>query len=219
LATAPVQARAAAGQAAVATAKAQAATQLEHAVDHRAKVAVTRAEIASLGDRAELHRLMGNLLKVDGFERWLLQSALDRLVERATDRLRDLSGGQFSLVSDDGDFLVRDHGNADELRNVRTLSGGETFLTSLALALALAEDIAEMATAGAPRIESMFLDEGFGTLDPDTLDVVAAAIEELSASGRLIGIVTHIRDLADRMPVRFEVSKDATTSRVERVEV
>jgi exonuclease SbcC len=204
---------------AVATAMTQVAEQRKRALDRRAKVAEIQAEMVSLEERAAVHRMLGNLLKADGFERWLLQVALDRLVRRATDRLRDLSGGQFSLISDDGDFLIRDHRNADEIRNVRTLSGGETFLTSLALALALAEDIAELATEGAPRIESMFLDEGFGTLDPDTLEVVAAAIEELSASGRLIGIVTHIRDLADRMPVRFEVHKDATTSHVERVEV
>ena len=71
---------------------------------------------------------------------------------------------------------------------------------------------------GGPRLESMFLDEGFGTLDPETLDVVATAMEELSASGRLIGIVTHIRELADRMPVRFEVRRDATSAHVSVVE-
>ncbi|MGE3620978.1 MAG: AAA family ATPase [Acidimicrobiia bacterium] len=203
---------------ALAAARARVDERLAHARDQRARAARTRAEVTTLDEQAVLHRTLGNLLKADGFERWLLQAALDRLVARATDRLRELSGGQFSLVSDDGDFLIRDHRNADEVRSVRTLSGGETFLTSLALALALADDIAGLSTQGAPRIESMFLDEGFGTLDPDTLDVVAAAIEELSAAGRLVGIVTHIRDLADRMPVRFEVQRDPTTSRVERVD-
>lgn len=98
------------------------------------------------------------------------------------------------------------------------MSGGETFLASLALALALADSVAELAVEGTPKLESMFIDEGFGTLDGETLDVVASAIEELGASGRLIGIVTHIRDLADRMPTRFVVSKDATTARVDVVE-
>src|SRR5690606_17196128 len=130
-----------------------------------------------------------------------------------------LSGGQYSLVSEDGDFSIRDHRNADELRTVRSLSGGETFLASLSLALSLAENIAELAIEGGPRLDSMFLDEGFGTLDASTLDTVAAALEELSASGRLVGVVTHIRDLAERMPVRFEVTKDERTARVARVEV
>ena len=98
-------------------------------------------------------------------------------------RLRELSGGQFCLVLDDRNFAVRDHTNADELRSARTLSGGETFLASLSLALALADATAELSPEGAPTIESIFLDEGFGTLDPQTLDTVATAIEELGASG------------------------------------
>ncbi|CAN0312269.1 unnamed protein product, partial [Phaeothamnion confervicola] len=113
---------------------------------------------------------------------------------------------------------VRDHNNADDIRGARTLSGGETFLVSLSLALALASSTAELAPEGAPQLESIFLDEGFGTLDSNTLDTVASAIEELGASGRMVGIVTHIRELADRMPVRLEVTKSGGSSRVERVE-
>lgn len=194
------------------------AHQVSDAIERREEVAQLAQTIAELEGSIVVDTEMGRLLNASGFERWLLQAALDDLVSRATERLFELSGGQYSLESSDGDFWIRDHRNADELRGVRTLSGGETFLASLALALALSESIAELAVEGGPRIESMFLDEGFGTLDPDALDLVATALEELSASGRLIGIVTHIRELADRMPVRFEVSKDATTARVERVE-
>ncbi len=203
----------------IATAVANAVHAHDAALARLQELADLAEETARLEETIALNREMGQLLSVSGFERWLVQSALDDLLARATDRLFELSAGQFSLESEDGEFSIRDHRNADEVRNVRTLSGGETFLASLALALALAESIADLATEGGPRLESMFLDEGFGTLDPDTLDVVATTMEELSASGRLIGIVTHIRDLADRMPVRFEVHKDATTARVERVEV
>src|SRR5204862_6050321 len=105
------------------------------------------------------------------------------------------------------DFAVVDHRNADEVRSVRTLSGGETFLASLALALALSERVAELAADGAVRLEALFLDEGFGTLDADTLDVVASAIENLGAGGRMVGIVTHVRELAERVQLRFEVTK------------
>ena len=132
--------------------------------------------------------------------------ALGRLVEGASTLLRELTSGAYSLALDDVNaFLVIDHRNADEPRTVRPLSGGERFLASLALALALADHVAELAAEGAARLESLFLDEGFGTLDPDTLDVVAAALEELGSRGRVVGIVTHVRDLADRLPVRFEV--------------
>jgi exonuclease SbcC len=98
------------------------------------------------------------------------------------------------------------------------LSGGETFLASLALALALADRIATLAARGAARLESIFLDEGFGTLDPDTLDVVASAIEELGASGRLVGVASHAAELAERMPVRFEVHRSGNASTVERID-
>ena len=173
-------------------------------------------QIDELDAKRQVDDMLGRQLSASGFERWLLAEALDDLVERATVRLLELSNGQFSLSTSDNSFRIIDHRNADHERDVRTLSGGETFLASLALALALSDSIADLAPVGAPRLESMFLDEGFGTLDPETLDVVAGAIEELSASGRLVGIVTHIEPLAERMPVRFAVTKGPNTSTVER---
>ena len=133
--------------------------------------------------------------------------------------LRELSGTGYSLThTSQLGFEVIDHANADERRSVRTLSGGETFLASLSLALALADQVADLASTGAARLESMFLDEGFGSLDPETLDTVAAALEELgSSTGRTLGIVTHVSALADRVPIQFRVTKDASTARVERV--
>jgi exonuclease SbcC len=130
-----------------------------------------------------------------------------------------LSKGHFSLaLAENEEFEVIDHANADARRHIRTLSGGETFLASLALALALADSIAMVAAGRTARLEAIFLDEGFGTLDPETLDVVATAIEELSASGRMVGLVTHVGELAARMPVRFEVRRGPRGSTVERVE-
>lgn len=184
----------------------------------RDQYAEQRSQVASLEEDEQVYGMLGNLLRSDGFEQWLLDEVIEVLVERASERLHELSGGQYSIEAEGMDFQVRDHRNGDELRDARTLSGGETFLASLSLALALADSIQEMAPDGAPPIESLFLDEGFGTLDPATLDVVAAAIEELGASGRMVGVITHIRDLAERMPVRFEVTKQATTSIVEKVD-
>ncbi len=86
------------------------------------------------------------------------------------------------------------------------------------MALALADRLSGFAAEGPAPLEAIFLDEGFGALDPDTLDTVAAAVENLAAEGRVVGIVTHVRDLADRIPVRFEVEKGPTTSTVRRVE-
>ena len=136
----------------------------------------------------------------------------------ATSLLCELSGGAYSLTLDERSaFNVVDHRNADEVRSARTLSGGETFLASLALALALADQVGSLAAGGSARLESIFLDEGFGTLDPDTLDIVASAIEELGARGRMVGLISHVPELAERVPVRFEVVKRPGGSTVTRV--
>jgi exonuclease SbcC len=180
---------------------------------------VRQAERDREHERAEVAESLHRLLNARNFERWVLDEVLERLVEGATDVLHALSGGAYSLVrTEKGDFAVVDHTNADAVRSARTLSGGETFLASLALALALADRVADLSAVGAHRLEAIFLDEGFGTLDPDTLDVVASAIEELGAQGRTVGVVTHVRELAERLPVRFEVTKGPDGASVERVE-
>ena len=177
------------------------------------------AELASLRTDEQVAAALGRHLDAAHFRRWVVDEALQRLVEAATGLLQTLSEGAYSLTIDDkASFCVIDHRNADAVRSVRTLSGGETFLTSLALALALADQIAQLAATGDVRLESVFLDEGFGTLDADTLDTVADALEELGATGRLVGVVTHVRELAERMPVRFEVTKVGSSSRVARAE-
>ena len=169
--------------------------------------------------RAGVAERLGRLLGARAFQRWQLTGAFERLAAAGSRWLRDLSNDAYSLThTGQMGFEVVDHGNADERRSVRTLSGGETFLASLSLALALADQVADLASSGAARIESMFLDEGFGSLDPDMLDTVAAALEELGSTGRTLGIVTHVPALAERVPVRFRVTKDASTARVERVE-
>ncbi len=131
--------------------------------------------------------------------------------------LAELSGGQYELTHDDGRFEIIDHADADSLRPVKTLSGGETFQASLALALALSAQLSTLAAAGAARLDSIFLDEGFGTLDESTLDVVASTLENLAAGGtRMVGIITHVGGLAERVPVRFTVTRDQHTSTLNR---
>jgi exonuclease SbcC len=160
-------------------------------------------------------------LRSDRFPRWVLEEALVELVEGATKWLRDLSRGRYSLDLDretkEVRFVVVDHSNADQRRSVRTLSGGETFLASLSLALALGSHLASLA-ARSGTLETLFLDEGFGTLDPESLDVVAGALEELAAGDRLVGVVTHVREVAERVPVRFEVRPGPDGPTLERVE-
>lgn len=177
-------------------------------------------EAAAARENAAVAGALHTHLRADRFERWLLTAAFHGLTADASRILVELSGGQYSFRHNDRfEFDIVDHGNADETRSSKTLSGGETFLASLALALALSDRIADLAAEGAARLESIFLDEGFGSLDADTLDTVAATIEELGAKGRTVGLVTHVRDLAERIPVQFRVSKTSATASVERIAV
>ena len=179
-----------------------------------------RAEIKTTQSEVDIAETLARHLRADGFERWLLHEAFGRLANSASNLLMELSNGQYAFRHNERlEFEVMDHANAGEARSARTLSGGETFLASLSLALALADEVADFATDGTAQLESIFLDEGFGTLDPDALDVVATAIEELGARGRMVGVVTHVPDLAQRIPVQFKVSKTSGSAAVERVEI
>ena len=137
--------------------------------------------------------MLGGLLRSDQFPRWLVASALDTLVADASAGLAELSGGQFELTHDEGEFLVVDHADADARRPVKTLSGGETFQASLALALALSAQMSSLAAEGAARLDSIFLDEGFGTLDEANLDVVAEHAGEPRGPRRPDGRSHHPR--------------------------
>ncbi|MGH3191436.1 MAG: AAA family ATPase [Streptosporangiaceae bacterium] len=194
--------------------RARAATQ--RIMERRAQAAELTSRQQDAQDDQRVARFLGDLLRSDRFPRWLVTEAVDVLVADASANLAALSSGQFDLTYEDGDFYVVDHTDADARRSVRTLSGGETFQASLALALALSSQISALAAAGAARLDSIFLDEGFGTLDPDTLDVVATTLETLAQGQRMVGVVTHVAALAERVPVRFKVSRDARTSSVMR---
>jgi exonuclease SbcC len=187
------------------------------------RVAERRAEAADLvgkqhtaQEEQQVAHLLGNLLQARQFPQWLVSEALDDLVVAASQTLAALSSGQFDLTHDKGDLFVIDHADADACRSVRTLSGGETFQASLALALALSSQISALAAAGAARLDSIFLDEGFGTLDAETLEVVATTLEALAQGDRMVGVVTHVTELAERVPVRFRVARNARSSTVTR---
>ena len=205
----------------VPTAKARAEAALDQIRANLRRADELRLVLMEATESRDVAKSVADHLKADRFERWLLDEALQLLVVGATARLHELAGGAYSLVLDDKTraFAVVDHVNAGQVRAARTLSGGETFLTSLALALALADQIAAMAAGSAARLETVLLDEGFGTLDPDALDVVATALEELGASGRMVGVVTHVQELAERLPVRFQVTKVGGAASITRVDI
>ena len=162
-----------------------------------------------LDSESTLAAALAQHLRADQFLAFVQEEALQRLAADGSIHLMTLSQGRYSLFCDQQEFVVEDHWHADRQRSVRTLSGGETFLASLALAMALAESLAALSAQGraGEALESLFLDEGFGSLDPETLDVVVQAIETLQGGGRLVGVITHIAELAQRLPARVEVGR------------
>ncbi|MCB9780626.1 MAG: AAA family ATPase [Alphaproteobacteria bacterium] len=136
------------------------------------------------------------------FRRFAQSLTLEALLEHANAQLRALRP-RYSLArihKTDLDIMVIDHDLGDEPRTVQSLSGGETFLASLALALGLSS-----LSSRDVRIESLFIDEGFGTLDEDTLENAMGMLEGLQASGRQVGVISHVSGLAERIGARVQV--------------
>jgi exonuclease SbcC len=170
------------------------------------------------GHRREqaIYSALGKELRSDSIVQFLQAEALIALAQAATVHLQDLSSTRYRLSYEDDRFFVVDAWNGDERRNVKTLSGGETFQASLALALALSEQVQFLAVTERNRLDSLFLDEGFGTLDAETLEVVVGAIEQLGGDDRLVGVITHVPELAERIPIRIEVVKSQRGSSIRR---
>lgn len=171
-------------------------------------------EIADDRRLCNLHQALARELRTDHFIAFVLEESMAQLAAQASDELMQISDRRYSLGADQGSFEVVDHHNADERRSVATLSGGETFLASLSLALALSAGLRELAGTAAGRLEAIFIDEGFGALDPETLDVVVDALEQLRESDRMIGVITHVPTLADRIPVGLAVERSGSSSRI-----
>ena len=180
-------------------------------------------------DTSAVIRLAGLAKGMEGHRRmalttYVLRQWFGQVVVAANVRLGAMSAGRYELRrTDEGGarrertgltLAVIDRHTGLE-RSPRSLSGGETFYTSLALALGLADVV--KAEAGGVDLDTLFIDEGFGTLDTDTLDQVMAVIDELRDRGRVVGIVSHVADLKDRVAERLEVRRLADGSSTARV--
>jgi exonuclease SbcC len=177
-----------------------------------------KQEIGKQERAASVAVALAQEMQGDRFIAYVQEEALRVLAADASARLAQLTSGRYRLVLEGSEFAVIDHQNGDEQRSVKTLSGGETFLTSLALSLALSERLPELAgTGGAISLESLFLDEGFGSLDAQALDVAIAGLESLAdpnAEGRMVGVISHVPQLAERLDDRIEVVAGEETSTI-----
>lgn len=172
------------------------------------------AQAADAARTFDTWQTLTNSLKANEFQQFLLAEVEAQLLTRAGLLLHEISDGRYRLALADGDYVVQDLWNAGEVRGVKTLSGGETFLASLSLAIALSDYL-----AGNKILGALFLDEGFGTLDPQALEAVANALESLRTQGRMVGIVTHVESLSERLPSRLLVTKSVAGSSVQRLDL
>ena len=150
-------------------------------------------------------------------ETYIQMQYFDRILARANIRLMTMSSGQYELVrrkenkSRVGktglELDVIDHYNGT-IRSVKTLSGGETFQASLSLALGLSDEI--QSSSGGIQLDTMFVDEGFGSLDEDALDQAIRALKDLSQGSRLVGIISHVSELKERIDKKIIVTKERT---------
>ncbi len=181
--------------------------QLKQDEDNRKRQQNVMQEIAHASvlydDWGHLNALIGSK-EGDKFRKFAQGLTLDNLVWLANNQLNRLHG-RYLLKRKESDALeleVVDTWQADAVRDTRTLSGGESFLVSLALALALSDLVSHKT-----RIDSLFLDEGFGTLDSETLDTALDALDALNASGKTIGVISHVEAMKERIPVQIKVKK------------
>ncbi len=158
------------------------------------------------------------------FQRFVQVTLLDRVLEAASLRLRLMSKGRYHLRRAAGPEDYRQAGGLDleildshtgQARPVSTLSGGESFMAALSLALGLSDVV--QGSAGGLRLEALFVDEGFGSLDAEALDLALGTLRELQRGGRLVGVVSHVGELREQIPARLEVTPGRQGSSVRLV--
>ena len=230
-ARAPDEEQTAAAQQRLEAAEAEARTRSAAVGSRAALVAAVRRQSAALRevlDRAadliaEHERVTGLLALVRGsgenrlkmpLTSYVLAGRLEEVAAGATERLLRMTDDRYSLEYADEvggrgtkglELVVRDH-YVDEVRHPSSLSGGETFMASLALALGLADTV--QAEAGGIELDTLFVDEGFGSLDSETLEVVMGVVDSLRTGGRTVGLVSHVERMRNDIPTRLAVTKD-----------
>jgi exonuclease SbcC len=147
---------------------------------------------------------LDKLVQGNKFVEFVATSQLKYIAIEASKRLKEITRGRYALELDSsGNFVMRDDFNGGTRRATDTLSGGETFLTSLSLALALSSQIQ---LKGSAPLELFFLDEGFGTLDSELLEIVISSLEKLHSDRLCVGLISHVEELKSRMPVKLIVT-------------
>ncbi|MGL5633502.1 MAG: SbcC/MukB-like Walker B domain-containing protein [Sarcina sp.] len=178
----------------------------------RVKIGDKEIEYTDVEHLAGIAKGRGGNSKKMTFESYILTSYFEEIIKVANQRLGKMTSGRFELRRTENikgggtkglDLSVLDN-NTGFVRGINSLSGGESFKAALAIALGLADVI--QSNAGGVSIETMFIDEGFGTLDPDSLDSAIQCLLDLQSGGRLVGVISHVQELKERIDARLEVT-------------
>jgi len=162
--------------------------------------------LSELQKRSDNLKIMTNLFKGAGFVQYVSSIYLRQLCDHANVRFHRMTRNQLSLqLNDNNDFEIIDYLNEGKSRSVKTLSGGQAFQVSLSLALALAESV--QATTKADK-NFFFIDEGFGTQDLESVNIVFETLMGLQKENRIVGIISHVEELKEKIPVSLSIVKD-----------
>ncbi|AZA92291.1 Nuclease sbcCD subunit C [Chryseobacterium nakagawai] len=163
-------------------------------------------ELSKLQKRSENLKLMINLFKGAGFVQYVSSIYLRQLCDHANTRFHRMTRNQLSLqLNENNDFEIIDYLNEGRSRSVKTLSGGQAFQVSLSLALALAESVQSNAQADK---NFFFIDEGFGTQDTESVNIVFETLTNLMKENRIVGIISHVEELKEKIPTALNIIKD-----------
>ena len=169
--------------------------------------ATLRKELEKLEARAENIKTMKSLFKASGFVNYISSVYLQNLCNAANDRFFQLTRQKLSLeITPDNNFQVRDFMNGGKIRSVKTLSGGQTFQAALSLALALADNIQKITESNQ---NFFFLDEGFGSLDKESLNIVFDTLKSLRKENRIVGVISHVEEMQQEIDVHLRIENDA----------
>lgn len=191
-----------------------AAEKLKTAKQDQHKLEQQYAVVGTLSDVAN-----GNNAHNLSLQRFVLSVLLDDVLISAGHRLETMSKGRYQLLrkedvgdrrSKSGLDLEVEDAYSGKRRPVATLSGGESFMAALSLALGLSDVV--QAYAGGIRLDALFIDEGFGSLDPDSLDLAINTLIDLQATGRMVGVISHVPELKERIDTRLDVLVDRAGS-------
>ena len=177
--------------------------QLKNLKEALDKISDITKEFKLVQQKVDLLDDLDKVIQGNKLVEYVATSQLKYIAIEASKRLKDITKGRYALEIDSTlNFVMRDDFNGGIRRSVDTLSGGETFLTSLSLALALSSQIQ---LKGSSPLEFFFLDEGFGSLDTELLDTVMGSLERLHNNKLSVGIITHVEELKNRVPVKLIV--------------